>query len=72
MRARVKLRLDGSAVVCTIPRPILIYLGWLPGEEVIIELTEKQTLHIRPFTAEDIPPRGAPRLMYDFIKAEAK
>ena len=67
MRARMKLRLDGSATVVTVPRPILMHLGWLPGTEVVVELTEQGTLHIRPFTAADIPPIGAPRMLYDFV-----
>lgn len=68
MRARIKLRLDGNATVITVPRPILIHLGWLPGQELVVELTEQNTLHVRPFTASDIPPIGAPRMLYDYVE----
>lgn len=68
MRARMKLRLDGNTTVVSVPRPILVHLGWLPGEEVIVELTEQNTLHVRRFTAADIPPHGGPRMLYDFVE----
>lgn len=67
MRARIKLRLDGTSTVITVPRPILIHMGWLPGEELIVELLEDNTLHARRFTAADIPPVGGPRMLYDFV-----
>lgn len=69
-RAVVALRMDGSSTVVTIPRQILTYLGWLPGDDTVIELLEDNTLRVRPFTKDDVPDRRAPRLLYNYSEPE--
>lgn len=71
-RARVRLRADANAVVVTIPRPLLIYLGWIVGEDVIVELLEDNSVRVRRFTAADLPPTGSPRLLYDYSDRGSK
>jgi antitoxin component of MazEF toxin-antitoxin module len=70
MRADVALRIDGNARVITIPRPILTYLGWLPGERLIVELLEDRSVHVRPLKFEDIAPRARGRMIYDFTESD--
>jgi antitoxin component of MazEF toxin-antitoxin module len=62
-RALQKLVRNGNSVGVSIPRVILHTLGWLPGESVILELLEDQTLRIRRPCERDFGPLGAPRLL---------
>ena len=39
MRALQKLVRNGSSTQVTIARPMLIALGWIPGDAVIVEMT---------------------------------
>jgi hypothetical protein len=41
---------------------MLIHLGWLPGEAVIIELLEDETLRLRRPSADDFAPVRMPRM----------
>jgi len=63
MRALQKLCRNGNATHVAVPRAILHVLGWLPGESVIMELLEDQSLRIRRPTARDFAPIGVPRLL---------
>lgn len=47
MRALQKLVRNGNSTQVTIPRTVLIWLGWLPGEEIILEALEDKSIHIR-------------------------
>lgn len=53
MRALQRLVRNGNATGVNIPRQILIHLGWLPGQDVIVEVLENGTLHLRRPDAED-------------------
>ena len=70
MRAIQKLVRNGNATAVTIPRPLMIMLGWLPGEVIVIELLEDSTLRIRRPVERDYAPLGAPRLVHDPIDTE--
>jgi len=59
MRAIQKLVRNGNATQVTIPRPMLIALGWLPGNEIVVEQLEDDTLRIRAL--EDSAFRPAPK-----------
>lgn len=37
----------GNATAVTIPRYLLFELGWLPGEHVVLELLEDQSVLVR-------------------------
>ena len=65
MRALQKLVRNGNATQVTIPRPILIALGWLPGQNVILELLEDNSLRLRAPVTEDFAPLGTPKLLFD-------
>lgn len=65
MRAIQKLVRNGNANSISIPRPILVHLGWLPGEQFIIELLEDASLRIRRPVERDFAPLGAPGLLHD-------
>lgn len=53
MRALQRLVRNGNSTQVTIPRAILMHLGWLPSEEVIVTVLEDKSLHIRRPTTDD-------------------
>jgi antitoxin component of MazEF toxin-antitoxin module len=63
MRALQKIVRNGNSTHVAIPRPLLIHLGWLPGESLIVELLEDDTLRLRRPQADDFlsVQRGAVR-----------
>jgi len=72
MRALQKLVRNGNSTQVTIPRPMLIALGWLTGEQMILELLEDQSLRIRRPVERDFAPVSAPRMMFDNTSAGVK
>jgi len=67
VRAEVTLRVDGTARVVTIPRPILTYLGWITGSKLVIELAEDcKTILVRQFERSDVPSPAPARITYDY------
>jgi antitoxin component of MazEF toxin-antitoxin module len=54
-RCRVKLSSNGTSTCVNIPRAVLFYLGWLCGEEVVLELLEDQSIRLRRLTRDDFP-----------------
>ena len=72
MRAMQKLVRNGNSTQITIPRAVLIHLGWLPGQPVILELLEDNSLHIRLPVLADIAPIGRPRLVFGEPEKVAK
>lgn len=71
-RAFQKLVRNGNAVGVTIPRPILIHLGWLAGEQMILELLEDQSIRVRRPCERDFAPISAPRMVFDDVPAGTK
>jgi antitoxin component of MazEF toxin-antitoxin module len=63
MRALQKLVRNGNATSISIPRPILVHLGWLPGEQFILELLEDGSVRVRRPVERDFAPIGAPRML---------
>lgn len=65
MRALQKLVRNGNSTQVTIPRQILIHLGWIAGESMIFYVTEAGELVIRrPRESDFVPPtvkHSAPR-----------
>ena len=59
MRCLQKLCKCGNATHFTIPRAALFYLGWLPGESMVLELLEDKSIRIRRLTADDVTIKGA-------------
>lgn len=48
-----RLSRSGHSNVISLPARMLNFLRWRGGDEMVIELTERNTLEIRPFTAAD-------------------
>lgn len=68
MKALQKLVRNGNSTQLTIPRPVLMHLGWLPGDPVIVELLEDKTLHVRPFReAEHAVPGQQPLVLSPIV-----
>lgn len=65
MRCLQKLLRNGNSTQVTIPRPVLMHLGWLTGQAVILEVLENGTILLRIPTSEDFAPKGRPRLVFD-------
>lgn len=65
MRAYQKLVRNGNATAVTVPRTMLIHLGWLPGESIILELLESDQILLRRPELRDFAPVGPPRLVRD-------
>lgn len=58
MRALQKLVRNGNSTQVTIPKPLLVHLGWLPGGDVIVELAvDNRSLVFREPRADDFGPR---------------
>lgn len=57
MRAVQKLVKNGNSTQITILRPMLVWLGWLPGQSVVVEVLEDKTLHVRLLELAEIAPR---------------
>ena len=64
-RALQKLVRNGNATQVTIPRVLLVHLGWIPGQPVILEHLEDNTLRVRLAEAADFLPAHPPRLVFD-------
>jgi antitoxin component of MazEF toxin-antitoxin module len=69
MRALQKLTTRGNSTGVSIPRTILHRLGWLPGESVIIEVLEDDSVRVRRPCERDFAPLGAPRLFMNELAA---
>lgn len=66
LRALQKIVRNGSSVQVTIPRVILVQLGWLPGATIVVEANDEMTsLVIRQPTQEDFGPICAPRILHN-------
>jgi antitoxin component of MazEF toxin-antitoxin module len=57
MRCIQKLVRCGNATHFTIPRAALLWLGWLPGEQVIFEVLEDKSVRVRKPTPDDFAPK---------------
>jgi len=65
MRALQKLVRNGHSTQVTIPRTLLHYLGWLAGEEVIVECTESRQIVIRRPAPDEFAPKRAVSVVLD-------
>lgn len=46
MKALQKLVRNGNSTHVAIPRQVLIFLGWLPGEPVVLEVLEDKSIRL--------------------------
>lgn len=49
MRSVGKLVRNGNSTQITVLRPILVYLGWRPGDLIQVEVQEDKTLRVSLF-----------------------
>lgn len=49
-----RLSMNGSSACVNILRPYLRHLRWLPGQTVIVELYDDETIRVRKPTPEDV------------------
>ncbi len=63
MRALQKLVRNGNTTHVAIIRPLLVHLGWLPGEAVVVEVQEDYSLRIyKPDLSQQVVKRSHPIL----------
>lgn len=60
MRKLTKISQHGNSATITLPRALLSHLRWSTGHYVILELTERRTIEVRPPTEADISALQAP------------
>ena len=72
MRALQKLVVNGNSTHVTIPRPLLLWLGWLPGEAIIVEATEQKSVILRRPAENEFLPKRAVSILIDGRMPEAK
>lgn len=66
MRAVQKLVRNGNSTQITIPRSILIHLGWIQGQLVVLDVLEDKSIVVRvPCERDFAPPRLLPTVYLD-------
>jgi antitoxin component of MazEF toxin-antitoxin module len=53
---------NGNSTQVTIPRRMMDHLRWRTGDPMVVELTERGTLEIRPPIVDDMRTATAPRM----------
>lgn len=64
MRALQKIVTRGNASGVTIPRAMMIHLGWLPGEGIVLEVLEDRSVRLRRPCEKDFAPLQTPRAFF--------
>lgn len=67
MRAMQKLIRHGNSTGISIPRVILVNLGWLPGQAILVEEMEDKSLRVRQPRASDFGPMAMPNVHDDTL-----
>ena len=55
---RRRITKNGSSYAVNLPRPVMHYLGWQPGEELTVRITDRQTLELARASHLDFVPVG--------------
>lgn len=53
---RRRITKNGSSYAVNLPRPAMNYLGWQPGEELTVRVTERQTMEFARASLLDFAP----------------
>jgi antitoxin component of MazEF toxin-antitoxin module len=53
MRFSRRLSRNGHSTTISLPAPLLKFLRWQSGDSLVLELTEHNTVELRPFTPAD-------------------
>lgn len=65
MRALQKLVRNGNSTHVAIPRTVLVWLGWLPGEPIILEVAENKTIILRRPAPDEFTPKRSMSVVLD-------
>jgi len=65
MRAIQKIVRCGGASHFTIPRAAMFYLGWVTGQQIMLEVLEDRSIRIRPLTHDDFSINGVASIKVD-------
>lgn len=71
-RAIQKLVRNGSSTQITLPRWILVPLGWLPGTDVVVELLENNSILITPLEDPRFAPKTGRKVVTEVPQPEAR
>jgi antitoxin component of MazEF toxin-antitoxin module len=58
MKVACKLTRNGNSTTVTIPRRVLAQLRWLTGDQVILEVTDVDTITVHPPRVADLRVAG--------------
>jgi len=65
MRALQKICVCGNSAHVAIPKSALFWLGWLPGEQIIFEVTENKHVVLRRPEPNEFAPKHAASIVLD-------
>lgn len=65
MRCLQKIVQNGNSSQVTLPRPLMFWLGWLPGEAIIVEALEDKSVRIRRPARDEFLPKNPPKIVLD-------
>lgn len=65
MRCLQKINQCGDSAHVAIPRSAMFWLGWLPGQAIILEILEDKSVRIRPVAEGDLVPKRPARIVLD-------
>lgn len=65
MRSLQKIVRNGNASHVAIPRQAMFWLGWLPGEAIVLEVLEDRSVRLRRPAADEFLPKHMPILKLD-------
>lgn len=65
MKVLQKINQCGSSSHFTIPRAVMFWLGWLPGQYLILEVLEDKSVRLRERTEDDFAPKHPARIVFD-------
>ncbi len=60
MKSLRRIVRNGNSSHVSIPRDVLEYLRWRAGDPLIVEVTERMTLEVRPPNVTDLRSPGLP------------
>lgn len=63
-RALQKLCRNGNSTSISIPRPLLAFVGWIPGQSVILDVLEDKSILVRLPVERDFAPITPSRILF--------
>jgi len=72
MKAALKLTRNGNATTICIPRAVLRHMRWKAGDAMILEVTDSDTVSVRPPRVADLRTPGHLRMLESSLPEAAK